>query len=51
VGLLIHFVVLFWVALWLLGELVRRSIQNVVATGIFMAVVQAWVFAAVFVLV
>jgi hypothetical protein len=51
VGLIIHFIVLFWIALWFAGELVRRNIQNPAATGIFMAVVQAWVFAAVFVLV
>jgi hypothetical protein len=51
VGLIIHFIVLFWIALWFVGELVRRNIQNPAATGIFMAVVQAWVFAAVFVLV
>ena len=48
--LIIHFVVLFWIGLWFAGEWLRRNTQDPLATAIFIAVVQAWVFAAVFVL-
>jgi len=50
-ALIVHFVVLFWIGLWLAGELLRRNIQDPLATAVFTAVVQAWVFAAIFVLV
>lgn len=49
--LIIHFVVIFWIALWFAGELLRRRTQDPFATAIFTAVVQAWVFAAIFVLI
>jgi hypothetical protein len=47
--LITHFIVLLWIALWFLGELVRRRSQDPTATAVFTALVQAWVFAAVFV--
>jgi hypothetical protein len=47
--LLIHIVVIFWIALWIAGEWVRRRTENPLATAIFSAVVQAWIFAAMFV--
>ena len=47
--LITHFIVLIWIALWFVGELVRRRTQNPLATAVFTALVQAWVFAAVFV--
>jgi hypothetical protein len=47
--LIIHFVVLIWIVLWLAGELFRRRSQDALATAIFTSLVQAWVFAAVFV--
>jgi hypothetical protein len=48
--LIIHFVVLFWIALWFAGELFRRRTQDALATAVFTALVQAWLFAAMFVL-
>jgi hypothetical protein len=47
--LITHFIVLVWIMLWFLGELVRRRSQNTIATAVFTALVQAWVFAAIFV--
>jgi hypothetical protein len=47
--LITHFIVLVWIMLWFVGELVRRRTQNPVATAVFTALVQAWVFAAIFV--
>ena len=47
--LITHFAVLLWIALWVIGELVRRRTQNPVAAAVFTALVQAWIFAAVFV--
>jgi len=47
--LITHFIVLIWIALWLVGELVRRRTQDPLATAIFTALVQAWIFAAIFV--
>ena len=47
--LVTHFIVAAWIALWLVGELVRRRTQDPAATALFMAVVQAWFFAAIFV--
>ena len=49
--LIIHFIVLFWIGLWFAGELLRRHTQDALATAVFTAIVQAWVFAAVFVLI
>ena len=46
----VHFIVLLWMVLWFLGELLRRRTQDPLATAVFIAVVQAWVFAAIFVL-
>jgi len=47
--LITHFIVLLWIALWFLGELVRRRTQDPTATAVFTALVQAWFFAAIFV--
>jgi pimeloyl-ACP methyl ester carboxylesterase len=48
--LIIHFVALLWIGLWFAGELIRRRTQDALSTAVFTAVVQAWVFAAIFVL-
>jgi pimeloyl-ACP methyl ester carboxylesterase len=47
--LITHFIVLLWIVLWFVAELVRRRTQNPLATAVFTALVQAWVFAAIFV--
>jgi hypothetical protein len=47
--LIIHFIVLLWMVLWFAGELIRRRTQDPMATAVFTALVQAWVFAAIFV--
>jgi pimeloyl-ACP methyl ester carboxylesterase len=47
--LITHFIVLLWIVLWFVGELVRRRTQDPMATAVFTALVQAWVFAAIFV--
>jgi alpha/beta hydrolase family protein len=47
--LITHFIVVLWVVLWFIGELVRRRTQDPAATAVFTALVQAWVFAAIFV--
>jgi hypothetical protein len=47
--LVTHFIVLLWIALWFVGELVRRRTQDPFATAVFTALVQAWIFAAIFV--
>jgi hypothetical protein len=49
--LIIHLVVLFWIGLWLATELVRRHTQDAYAAALFAAVIQGWVFAALFVTV
>ncbi len=48
--LIVHLVVVFWIGLWLAGEWVWRRCGNPLAAAGFSAIVQAWVFAAVFVL-
>jgi hypothetical protein len=45
-----HLIVLFWMLLWFAGEFVNRAVRNAFATALFAALVQAWLFAAVFVL-
>jgi pimeloyl-ACP methyl ester carboxylesterase len=47
--LVAHFIVLLWILLWFVGELVRRRTQDPMATAVFTALVQAWIFAAIFV--
>jgi pimeloyl-ACP methyl ester carboxylesterase len=47
--LVAHFIVLLWIVLWFIGELVRRRTQDPMAAAVFTALVQAWVFAAIFV--
>jgi hypothetical protein len=49
--LIIHLVVLFWIALWIAGEFVRRDTQDSLATAVFGALIQAWIFAAIFITV
>ena len=49
--LIIHLVVLFWVALWFAAEVVHRHTQDPLATAVFSSIVQAWIFAAMFVTV
>jgi len=45
--LLAHLIVLFWIALWFMGGLVRRQ-TDPVAAAVFAAVLQAWMFSALF---
>jgi pimeloyl-ACP methyl ester carboxylesterase len=40
----------FWIALWFFTGIVHRHIQNSVATALFAALVQGWMFAAWFVI-
>ena len=47
--LIIHFIVLLWIALWFAGEFLRRNTQDPLGTAVFIALLQAWIFAAVFV--
>jgi hypothetical protein len=47
--LILHLVVLFWVALWFAAEVVHRHTQDPFATAVFSSIVQAWIFAAMFV--
>jgi hypothetical protein len=47
--LVVHFIVLLWIGLWLAGELMRRQTQDPLATGVFAALIQGWIFAAIFV--
>jgi hypothetical protein len=47
--LVVHFLVLLWIVLWFVGELIRRRTQDPMATAVFTALVQAWIFAAIFV--
>jgi len=49
VVLVIHFIAILWMVLWLAGEFVRRRTQDPLATAVFTAIVQAWIFAAIFV--
>ena len=44
-----HLVVLFWFALWWVGGLIRNATGEPVSAAIFSALVQGWVFAALFV--
>jgi pimeloyl-ACP methyl ester carboxylesterase len=47
--LIMHIIVVFWISLWLAGVLVRRRTQDPLATAVFIAILQAWFFAALFV--
>ena len=47
--LIIHLVILFWLALWFAGELVHRWVQDPFATAVFVSVVHAWVLATMLV--
>jgi hypothetical protein len=47
--LIIHLVVLFWILLWAATELVHRHTQDAAASALFAALIQGWVFAALFV--
>jgi hypothetical protein len=49
--ILLHLVILFWMLLWLAGEFVRARIQDPLATALFGAIVQGWLYAAVFITV
>jgi hypothetical protein len=46
--LMMHAVVLLWVLLWFCGHIVRRH-SDAFAAALFAALVQAWVFSALFV--
>jgi alpha-beta hydrolase superfamily lysophospholipase len=50
VVLTLHLVILFWMFLWFAGEVVRRHTQDPLSTAVFCALVQGWVFAAIFVI-
>jgi len=47
--MLLPLVALFWMALWVTAGFVHRRTQNAVAAAVFAALVQGWVFAALFV--
>jgi hypothetical protein len=47
--LVMHIIVVFWILLWLAGGLVRRRTQDPLATAVFISILQAWFFAALFV--
>lgn len=47
--LIVYILVLFWFALWLAGGVLRRRLQDAFATAVFIAILQAWLFAALFV--
>jgi pimeloyl-ACP methyl ester carboxylesterase len=49
--MLIPLILIFWTGLWLAGAAVWRQTRDPVAAAVFMAVVQAWVFAALFVVI
>jgi hypothetical protein len=47
--LIVHILVIFWIVLWFLGGLVYRRTKDPLATAVFTSILQAWVFAALFV--
>jgi len=49
--LIVHIMVVFWLAVWIAGGLVYRRTQDQLATAVFASIVQAWIFAALFVTV
>ena len=49
--LIMHMIVAFWILLWLAGGIVYRSTRDPVAVALFIALVQAWLFASLFVIV
>lgn len=49
--LIMHMIVAFWMLLWFAGGLIHRRIQDPFAVALFISVVQAWLFAALFVIV
>ena len=50
-GLLAGMMLMFWITLWFAAEIVSRRIQNPLASALFAALVQGWMFAAWFVTV
>jgi hypothetical protein len=48
--LIMYLLVGFWLAIWFAGGLVRRRTQSPLATALFASILQAWFFAAVFVI-
>jgi pimeloyl-ACP methyl ester carboxylesterase len=48
-GLIIHLIAAFLIVLWFAGELVRRQVQDPIATAFFISVVYGWAAAALFV--
>jgi len=46
---IMHLVVLFWIALWFMTEVVRRHTGDPTAAAVFASLVQGWMFAAWFV--
>jgi hypothetical protein len=49
--LVIHLIVFFWIGLWILTGMVRRSTRDPTAAAIFASLVQGWMFAAWFITV
>jgi len=49
--LIMHMIVAFWTLLWFAGGLIHRRIQDPFAVALFISVVQAWLFASLFVIV
>jgi hypothetical protein len=48
-GLMMDSVIYFWIGLWFVGSLVHWRTKDPLATALFMATLQGWLFAALFV--
>ena len=47
--LITHLLVMYWIALWILTDLIRRRFGNPWTAALFAALTQGWLFAAWFV--
>jgi hypothetical protein len=48
--LIVYIVVFFWLTLWVAGDFVRRRTGDPLAAAVFISILQAWLFAALFVI-
>jgi hypothetical protein len=49
-GMMMDSVVYFWIGLWFVGSVVHWRTKDPLATAVFMALIQGWLFAALFVI-
>jgi pimeloyl-ACP methyl ester carboxylesterase len=49
--LIMHIIVAFWMLLWFAGGLAYRKIRDPFAVGLFISLLQGWLFASLFVIV